>query len=143
MCDVTPAARFPVPMDARAAGLSRQFLREALCTTHHARVLDDAELLVSELITNGIRHGAPPVVLEVSCDGSDGLQVAVSDGNPDAPEHRKAVEDAESGRGITLVDLLSDDWGVDPRADGKTTWFRLDRRPTGEPAPAGGPAPAG
>ncbi|WP_432560865.1 ATP-binding protein [Kineococcus sp. SYSU DK003] len=123
---MTPPAQIEMPLDARAAGLARRFLRDRLCEEHHASVEDEAELLVSELVGNGVRHGAPPIVLGVSCEGELGMQVSVRDGDPNPPSPRSADEGAESGRGFALVDLISDAWGVRPEDDGKAVWFRLD-----------------
>ena len=114
-----------LPLDPRAASDARRFLRSAICREHAASVLDGAELLVSELVTNGVRHAAPPITLRVQCDGSSGLQVSVSDGGTSGPVPREARADAESGRGMTLVDYISDDWGVLPHEDGKTVWFSI------------------
>ena len=125
VCEETPEVQTTLPLDPRAAGEARRFLRAAICRAHAASVLDSAELLVSELVGNGVRHAAPPITLRVACDGSSGLQVYVSDGEPSAPAPRQASADAENGRGMTLVDYISDDWGVQPHADGKTVWFTL------------------
>jgi len=125
VCDVTPAAELNVPLDATAPSIARAFLRRTYCDAHHARVLDEAELLVSELITNGVEHGAPPIALRVTCDGTSGLRVAVRDGSPRAPQARDAGPEDDSGRGIALVDMLSTSWGVETSEQGKTTWFTL------------------
>ena len=87
--------------------------------------MDEAELLVSELVTNAVVHGAPPVTVNVECDGTD-LRVAVTDGSDRSPVPRQADPDAESGRGIYLVDVISDRWGIAPsRGHGKAVWFTL------------------
>jgi anti-sigma regulatory factor (Ser/Thr protein kinase) len=112
-------------MDLRAPARARQFVREAHCGAHNASVLDEAALLVSELVTNAIRHGAPPLTAEVECVGRQGMEVRVSDGSSEAPSMRLAPIDAESGRGTALVHLLSDAWGVEPTEQGKAVWFRL------------------
>ena len=125
MCLVTPPAVLTLEMDERAPGRARQFLREARCQAHNASVLDEAVLLMSELVTNAMRHGAPPIRTEVSCRATSGMQVRVSDGDPTAPTARYAGPDDQSGRGVGLVDMLSDAWGVDPTPNGKTVWFRL------------------
>jgi anti-sigma regulatory factor (Ser/Thr protein kinase) len=125
MCNVTPPAELTLAVDERAPGEARKFLREASCRTHHARVMDEAELLVSELVTNAVVHGAPPLTVSVECDGT-GLRVAVTDGSDRSPVPREADADAESGRGIFLVDVISERWGVAPnRGDGKVVWFTL------------------
>ncbi|MFD0562437.1 ATP-binding protein [Kitasatospora saccharophila] len=53
------------------------------------------------------------------------LRVEVQDGAARVPGRRAAAETATSGRGLFLVEALADDWGVQLRADGKTTWFEL------------------
>jgi anti-sigma regulatory factor (Ser/Thr protein kinase) len=137
VCERTPAAAINLPNNDRAPAVARRFLREQLCETHQAKVADEAELLVSELISNCVRHAAPPVVLRVRCEGDWGLQVEVRDGRTDTPVVRESGDGDESGRGMALVDLLSSAWGVAPHGDGKTTWFRLtqDAAATGSGGP--------
>lgn len=125
MCEQTPPAQLRLPTDTSAPGLARAFLREAVCDTHAARVLDAAELLVSEVVTNGVVHGTPPVVLRVECEGSDRLCVSVSDASEDQPVLEHADDEALGGRGVELVDLLSDAWGVVEDPPGKRVWFTL------------------
>jgi anti-sigma regulatory factor (Ser/Thr protein kinase) len=126
MCEVTPTAQIELPLDELAAAIARRFLRDQLCSAHHATVQDEAELLVSELIGNGVRHGLPPIVLTVECDRSAGLRVSVRDHDPTPPVRREAGDDDESGRGITLVDVISDVWGVETDQQGKSVWFCLN-----------------
>jgi len=90
---------------------------------------DDVVLVVSEMVTNAVRHAAPPVGLEIEA-GEDAVVVVVSDGSPQPPVHREADLDAEGGRGMLLVGLLSDDHGVRAQPLGKAVWARLLRRPT-------------
>lgn len=125
MCDITPAAELALTLEPQAAGQAREFLKSVSCSVHASRVLDDAELLVSELVTNGVRFGSPPIVLRVECLGEEGMVVAVSDGSPVMPEMQHPEALSESGRGLQLVDWISDSWGVHPESEGKTTWFRL------------------
>jgi anti-sigma regulatory factor (Ser/Thr protein kinase) len=126
MCTVTPPAEIRLPTTTRAPATARKFLRAAACTEHNARVLDEAELLVSELATNAVLHGAPPVTVRVECDGSLGMCVSVSDTGPEHPLEREAAAEEESGRGVRLVDVISDRWGTDEHAgNGKAVWFRL------------------
>ena len=122
MCQATARAERELPISSDAPRLARQFLRTASCSHHHRAVLDDAVLLVSELVTNSVQHGGPPVVLAVDCDG-EGLQVRVRDGSRNLPLPRDARAGAETGRGLALVDTVSDKWGVDPVPEGKHVWF--------------------
>jgi anti-sigma regulatory factor (Ser/Thr protein kinase) len=103
---------------------ARDFLRAASCSTHHSEVVEDAVLLVSELVTNSLVHGGPPVVVAVDCD-EHSLQVRVRDGSSVLPARRTAGDGEEGGRGLALVDTVSSDWGVDPQPDGKHVWFVL------------------
>lgn len=88
---------------------------------------DDVALLVSEMVTNAVRHAEPPVRLEVEVTDTE-VVVAVCDGTPSLPVRRAADDDAEGGRGMVLVDLLTADHGVRPQPPGKTVWARLVRR---------------
>ena len=85
----------------------------------------DAELLVSELVTNAVVHGRSDVTLSLAvADGA--LEVGVTDRSPRQPGSAVAADWwAEGGRGLRLVDLLADEWGVAPIATGKQVWFRL------------------
>jgi anti-sigma regulatory factor (Ser/Thr protein kinase) len=88
--------------------------------------VDLVELLTSEVVTNAVKYGSADtgIVLAVSC--ADGhVTVSVTDANPSAPVvHRSGPEDL-GGRGMELVELLAQEWGVEPRADGKTVWFTV------------------
>ncbi|HEX6920688.1 MAG TPA: ATP-binding protein [Actinomycetes bacterium] len=124
MCELTPRAVQELPATREAPALARQFLRERSCPPHARQVLDEAVLLVSELVTNSVLHGGPPIIVAVDCAG-DSLQVRVRDGEQALPAPRHAASTDESGRGLELVDLISTEWGVDPEPDGKHVWFVL------------------
>lgn len=130
MCVATPAAMLLLPASSISPTAAREWARRAGCAEHAVELLDDALLLISELVTNAVLHGGPPIMLSLECDG-DALRVRVRDGSPALPEPRDAGLDAEGGRGMTLVELLTDTWGVVPVADdhgvGKEVWFELRR----------------
>lgn len=83
-----------------------------------------AELLVSELVTNAVRHTRDLLQLEVRArDGR--LLVAVTDDAPDPPVLRSRDDEGQSGRGMQIVDALADRWGVTLGDDRKSVWFEL------------------
>ncbi|MFE4650904.1 SpoIIE family protein phosphatase [Streptomyces sp. NPDC056707] len=82
-----------------------------------------AELVVSELVTNAIRYGKPPLRLRLIHDQN--LICEVSDGNSTAPHLRRARSDDEGGRGLFLVAQLTDHWGTRYAARGKIIWAEL------------------
>jgi anti-sigma regulatory factor (Ser/Thr protein kinase) len=123
----TPTASITLSCDLEAPRRARAFLQRFICADVADRS-DEAQLLVSELVTNAVRHGSPPLTLELDCNNVTGLEVRVTDGSKNLPVKTEAAELnalMESGRGVQLVDLLSDDWNIEPRDNGKTVWFAL------------------
>ncbi|SEC00141.1 SpoIIE family protein phosphatase [Streptomyces sp. TLI_105] len=96
------------------------------------------ELIVSELVTNAIRYGAPPVDLRLLRDKDRALICEVSDSRETSPHLRRARPDEEGGRGLFLVAQLADHWGTRYTREGKTIWAEV---PIG--ADDGGPDPFG
>jgi two-component sensor histidine kinase len=125
MCTTTPAADAVFAMDAHAPADARHFVAAAMCERHGTGVVQEAELLVSELVTNAIRHGTPPIRLRVECDEGHDMVVRVADANPEPPVRLHPDVSDESGRGMELVDIVSDAWGVEVLPEGKQVWFRL------------------
>ncbi len=85
-------------------------------------------LLVSEMVTNVLVHTDTDALLLAEVTGEAGarwLRVQVTDTGDDLPHRRRPGELASSGRGLMLVELLADAWGVDPRGEGKSIWFEL------------------
>ena len=89
-------------------------------------ISDDVLLIVSELVTNAVRYGEPPVCVSVRAD-EDTVTVGVADSASERPTSRVPEDDAESGRGLLLMSLLSADFGIRPREVGKVVWARLPR----------------
>ncbi|MGW0817603.1 ATP-binding protein [Streptomyces viridiviolaceus] len=87
---------------------------------------DLAALLVSELVTNALRHATGPIGVRLVRSYRDGvLLVEVSDPLPDPPRERVAGPDDEGGRGLQLVASATRRWGTRPAETGKTVWFEL------------------
>jgi anti-sigma regulatory factor (Ser/Thr protein kinase) len=89
--------------------------------------LDATILLVSELITNALRHGPPPLCLQVVVL-ADRVRLEVHDSNPEPPVVSRPDAESEHGRGMWLIDAVSVRWGHRPVAPGKVVWLELDRR---------------
>jgi anti-sigma regulatory factor (Ser/Thr protein kinase) len=101
-------------------------------------VLEDVRLLVSEVVTNSLRHsGMGPddhVAMRVEAS-AEVLRVEVADPGPGFPTHApiKPGPERTGGRGLWLVDLIASRWGV-RRGDGTCVWFEIDLRgPRGRP----------
>jgi hypothetical protein len=101
-------------------------VRSALAEWSLSALDDTVSLLVTELVSNGVRHARTPLELALSFDGSC-LRIAVTDGDPRPPVARVRQELTVGGWGLALVDSLSTEWGTDvDRARGKTVWFEID-----------------
>ncbi len=120
---------FDLPSEASSAARARSFVREFVHEFELGRTAaDDGELLVSELVTNAIRHGAPTIRLSLGTENGD-LTVRVHDSGARLPVIRSTSIDRPGGRGLQMVERLASAWGVDREAQGKTVWFRIDGTP--------------
>jgi PAS domain S-box-containing protein len=108
----------------QAVPAGRRFLSSTLDLWGCGVVDDTARLLVSELLSNAVRHGKGPLTLRMRRTPAD-LVVEVHDHSLRLPQPRLAGPDDESGRGLRLVDALAGGWGTTPTDDGKTVWFTL------------------
>jgi PAS domain S-box-containing protein len=93
------------------------------------------ELLVSELVTNAIRHAQSPIQLRIILDGV--LSCEVFDGSSTAPHLRRADRFDEDGRGLMLVAQLAERWGTRHTGTGKIIWAQQSL-----PGPGGHRPPA-
>ncbi|MGW4347757.1 ATP-binding protein [Streptomyces sp. SID8499] len=140
---VSDAASCALPARYEAVREARRFTRGTLDRWELGERFDDVCLVVSELVTNALRHALPAATaVRAGEQGSavrlhlmhwsERLVCAVRDPSQDSPVAREDTEDfsAESGRGLFLVDSFSDSWGWHPMAGGlggKVVWalFRL------------------
>jgi hypothetical protein len=113
-----------LPAGPEAAPLARAATRRRL---EHWGVGGDlactAELVVSELVGNAVRYGAPPLSLRLIFDRI--LTCEVSDAATSAPHVRHARTVDETGRGLFIITTLASNWGTRYRAQGKTVWAEL------------------
>jgi anti-sigma regulatory factor (Ser/Thr protein kinase) len=99
-----------------AVDACREFLDDDRC--------NDLAVVVSELVTNAVRYGGPPITLEVS-PGDGTARVEVSDGTATAPTPRGRDLFATGGRGLELVMHLTRAWGWSPLEGGKVVWCEV------------------
>ena len=124
-----------------AAAEARSQVRAAICAWDVPVDPSVAILLTSELVTNAIRYETgETVTLAISCPGGR-LRVEVHDTSCFVPVPVDASVDAETGRGLMLVDTLSAEWGCYPTPAGKAVYFTLAFQP--EFAGVGGRGPQG
>lgn len=116
---------------SHAAGRARREMSR-LSTELDARLLDNMRLLVTELISNSVRHaGARAVELTVAVS-PERVRVEVANvGRPFRPEPgeagREARREADSGWGLFLIESLSHDWGVVDDSSSQRVWFEITR----------------
>ncbi|MFE7139197.1 SpoIIE family protein phosphatase [Streptomyces sp. NPDC057644] len=96
--------------------------------------VEATELIVSELVTNAVRYGTPPLRLRLLLDST--LTCEVHDGSTAAPHLRHARTVDEGGRGLFIVSRLASHWGARHGPDGKVLWTEQEL-PDGPPDPAG------
>ncbi|MGW1895671.1 SpoIIE family protein phosphatase [Streptomyces sp. NPDC002004] len=119
--DADQVASWDLPVDPAIVSRARRHATEQLT----AWGLDDAafvtELMVSEMVTNAIRYGRPPIQLRLIHDPTT-LTCEVFDSSSTAPHMRRARTFDEGGRGLLLVAQLADRWGTRHMPTGKTVW---------------------
>ena len=107
---------------------ARRRVRDAIRSWRVSVDLDTALLLTSELVTNAVRHEAgqraQAVVLAITCSRGR-LRVDVHDTSRSLPAVAEVPADAETGRGLLLVETLSDEWGFYRTPAGKAVYFTL------------------
>ncbi|ANJ08891.1 ATP-binding protein [Streptomyces parvulus] len=120
-----------IPNDLRAVTVCRRTLRLILTMHGLIRLVDTAELLATELVSNAVRHTTGPAALRVRWVAGV-LRIGAWDADPGPPEPPTAFEalaDAEEGRGLALVRACADLWGWQPLARdgnrGKYVWCDL------------------
>ncbi|MER7570786.1 SpoIIE family protein phosphatase [Streptomyces sp. NPDC126514] len=112
-----------LPREPRSVGRAREHARRRLQSWDLEPLVDTAELLVSELVTNALRYGEGHIRLRLLLDRT--LVCEVWDAGLVQPRRRRARDTDEGGRGLQLVGLLSAAWGSRRTPRGKTVWFEL------------------
>lgn len=116
-----------LPRKPESAAVARRRVRTVLGGWHLPELSDCAVLIVTELVANAAEHARGSYVrVTVTRTGEHRVRVAVVDKDHNQPRPRLATVDDERGRGLQLVDALSDVWGVDPLPWGKRVWADVE-----------------
>ncbi|MFC7219981.1 SpoIIE family protein phosphatase [Streptomyces polyrhachis] len=110
--------------EPKSVARARELARAQLLAWGLEALVDTSELLVSELVTNALRHGEGEIRLRLLLGRT--LVCEVWDAALRQPRRRRARDTDEGGRGLQLVSLLSSSWGSRRTPQGKTVWFELD-----------------
>lgn len=117
---------FEQRLDSAATSVraARRVVTDRLSSLLDEEQLDRAVLCTSEIVTNAIEHGAPPIELRIAeTDGT--VRIEVCDTSPLLPRRTRPRATSIRGRGLLIVERSADRWGVDELADGKVVWFEL------------------
>jgi serine phosphatase RsbU (regulator of sigma subunit)/anti-sigma regulatory factor (Ser/Thr protein kinase) len=118
------AAEMVLGNEPDAVPHARRFAREALAGERRMTI-EDAELIVSELVTNAVLHGRAPATLRVSRT-PEKVRVEVEDASRDLPVRMRSSDEAMTGRGLDMIAALASSWGVEVGpTGGKIVWAEL------------------
>ncbi|MEU6756925.1 ATP-binding protein [Streptomyces sp. NPDC046685] len=122
-----PAYSQNMPRQPESARTARHLTASALHVWGLDEAADSAAAVVTELVSNAVRHARRDTVqVKVTRAGDRLVRIAVTDFSRDLPEPRHAAMDAVTGRGLAIVAALCDGrWGADPLRWGKTVWAEL------------------
>lgn len=123
--DTALRASIELPPEPRSVPAARSVLAQLLSAWSAEWFCDKALLLLSELVTNVVRHvGGALVLVQVELAGPV-LRVSVTDDSPESP--RRVEPGAGGGHGLWLLAALADRWGSERDGGGKRVWFELRR----------------
>jgi anti-sigma regulatory factor (Ser/Thr protein kinase) len=121
---VTRVRRFHCQPESVPA--ARRFVRDVLHDKSRD-ILEAAELMASELATNCVQHAQTCFELVIN-DEQRRIRVEVRDTGQGRPVLQSPAPTEQTGRGLLIVEAMSDTWGIDPSSAGKTVWFTLPQR---------------
>jgi serine/threonine-protein kinase RsbW len=118
-----------LPAESHSVRLARHAAHVVLTAWRLAHVEETAVLIVSELVTNAVRHAAGTDVIEVDLHATrTWLRIEIQDTDRRWPQPRVPGGFEESGFGFVLVDALACKWGVRETEAGKAVWAEVDTR---------------
>lgn len=125
-------SRLDLPASLTSGRAARSFLRTILLAWDAGDLVEDAQLLTSELVNNAVVHASSAVRLRLRLTGGC-LRVEVTDNGTGVLHRQHSSLDDTSGRGLHLVQALSTSWGTAADGHRKVVWFELDRADAGPP----------
>ncbi len=128
MADRTVIGERDFTADAASVSGARRYVLSLLDLDDETA--DAVRLAVSELATNAVLHARSPFRVRVSRNGSS-IRVEVHDRSALTASKKDYGPNAVTGRGLTIVEQLSEDWGVTPDSGGKWVWFEVAFTPQG------------
>lgn len=114
-----------LPPEVASVAASRRFVREALTAWGLEDLIDTAALLTSEVVTNSVLHARTQIVVSVVRTGERTVSISVRDCSAHLPRARRHTPDSTTGRGLELLDRLSEQWHTETGPDGKTVVFTV------------------
>ncbi|MET9931004.1 MULTISPECIES: ATP-binding protein [unclassified Streptomyces] len=122
-----PAYSQTLPREPRSAAVARRLVRTALTVWGLEPLIEDATLVITELVSNAVDHGRlPSIRVIVSRPSANVIRLGVVDRSKTVPTLRTdADEDRTRGRGLLLVGTLTDRWGTELYRWGKQVWAEL------------------
>jgi len=128
--EVTQATVLLLPFAAASVGVARRRLvSDLIAAEAYDSAVRDVALVISELLSNALRHAAPLPGSEIRVAwriDPESVQVSVSDGGgPTVPELGEPTQGATGGRGLRIVEKLSSRWGTRTGEEGTTVWAEV------------------
>ena len=123
MCGNTPDHFVAFTDSVVAPSAARAYVRQHSCPDHGTIAVDALLLITSELVTNAVLYGSPPITVGLSCLTSE-VRLSVSDTGPTLPNE----QGMRGGLGLVIVARIAREWGTMPLVVGKEVWCRV---PTG------------
>ncbi len=123
------AAAFPA--QATSPSHAREFVARELEAHNLSQLANDVSLVATELVTNALRHAGTPAQVCLT-KIAQSLLLTVTDGSDSAPRPRHAAATDTGGRGLTIVEALTEQWGTAPGTPtaGKAVWASFSTMPT-------------
>ncbi|MEV0845407.1 ATP-binding protein [Streptomyces sp. NPDC049954] len=121
-----PAYAQVLPRAGESAKAARRLVQHALGAWALDELVDDASLVVTELVANAAHHArGDSIRVTISRLEDGGAKIAVTDRSKARPVRRAADLNAVNGRGLLLVDAVATRWGTEAKPWGKQTWAEV------------------